>query len=193
MTEEFDEIRHAAAALIHAHWRFFLADGVVMMALGLAAVIVPDIASLTIAIFIGWLFFVGGIFRSLTAWRRRGAPAAGWSLLTGLLAVVLGLVLIVRPLQSVVTLTLAMAVFFVVGGIGAIVLAIEYRRHLPSWGWMAMSGVVDLVLAYLIWLGWPSSAAWALGLFAGVNMFFLGLSLLMTALAARALGGGQQR
>ncbi len=190
MMPDIEEIRREAATAMHAHWKFFLADGIVMMVLGLAAIVVPDIASVAITIFIGWLFFVGGIFRSLTAWRRRAAPAFGWSLLTGLLAVVLGLILVARPLQGVITLTLALAVFFVVGGVGAIVIAVEFRRHLASWRWTVFSGIVDLVLAYLIWVGWPSSAGWAIGLLAGVNMLFLGLSLLMTALAARALGGG---
>jgi len=187
MIPDIEEVRREVAAAMHAHWRFFLADGVVMMILGLAAIVVPNLASLAITIFIGWLFFVGGIFRTLTAWRRRGTPAFAWSLLTGLLAVVLGLVLIWRPLQGVVTLTLALVLFFVVGGVAAIVIAVEFRRHLASWGWTLFSGIVDLVLAYLIWQGWPSSAGWAIGLLAGINMLFLGLSLLMTALAARTL------
>jgi len=50
------------------------------------------------------------------------------------------------------------------------------------------SGIIDLLLAYLIWQGWPSSADWAIGLLVGVNMLFLGLSLVMTALTARLMG-----
>ncbi len=187
---ELDEIHREAAAMIHAHWKFFLADGIVMMILGAAAIVVPNLASLAITILVGWLFFVGGIFRTLTAWRRRRAPAFGWSLATGLLAVVLGVVLLARPLAGMVTLTLALAAFFIAGGIGTILVALEHRRHLTSWGWLLTSGVIDLVLAFLIWQGWPSSAGWVIGLLAGINMFFLGLSLVMTAVAARALGPG---
>lgn len=189
MVPDFEEVRREVAAAIHAHWKFFLADGLVMMILGAAAIVVPNIATLAITILIGWLFFVGGIFRTLTVLRRWRAPAFGWSLLTGLLAIALGLILLLRPLAGMITLTLALAAFFVIGGIAAIVVALEFRRYLRSWGWMLLSGIVDLLLAYLIWRGWPSSAGWAIGLLAGVNMFFLGLSLLMTAIAARALGG----
>jgi uncharacterized membrane protein HdeD (DUF308 family) len=185
---EFDEIRREAAAAIHDHWKFFLADGVLMMLLGAAAIIVPDLASLAITIFVGWLFFVGGVFRALMAWRRRRSPAFGWSLATGLLAALLGIILVARPLQGMLTLTAALAAFFIIGGIGTLLIAFEYRRHLTSWGWLLLSGVIDLVLAYLILEGWPSSAGWAIGLLAGINMFFFGLSLVMTAIAARALG-----
>jgi uncharacterized membrane protein HdeD (DUF308 family) len=190
MLPDINQLRHEAAARIHDHWKFFLFDGIAMMLLGALAIVVPNIASLAITIFVGWLFFVGGIFRALAAWRRRRAPAFGWSLATGLLATLLGIILVARPLQGMLTLTLALAVFFLAGGIGTLLIAFEYRRHLTSWGWLLMSGVIDLVLAYLIFEGWPSSAGWAIGLLTGINMFFFGLSLVMTAIAARALGDG---
>ncbi len=95
--------------------------------------------------------------------------------------------LVLRPIAGVLTLTIWLGAFFLIEGIAAIFLAIEHRRHLPSWGWVLFSGLVDLLLAYLIWDGWPSSAAWAIGLLVGINMVFLGLSLIMTALAARTM------
>jgi uncharacterized membrane protein HdeD (DUF308 family) len=94
---------------------------------------------------------------------------------------------LLRPIAGVLTLTLALIAFFILEGLSAILLALEHRRHLPSWGWVLFSGLVDLLLAFLIWDGWPSSADWAIGLLVGINMVFLGLSLIMTALAARAM------
>jgi len=49
---------------------------------------------------------------------------------------------------------------------------------------------VSLLLAFLIVWGWPSTAAWAIGLLVGINMLFFGLSLTMTALAARLMTPG---
>jgi uncharacterized membrane protein HdeD (DUF308 family) len=183
----FDSMQRRLADAIHAHWKFFLAEGIVMLVLGLLAIAVPEVASLAIAILIGWLFFVGGIFRTMSVLRHRGMPGFAWSLLTAVLAIVLGLVLLLRPIAGVLTLTIALVVFFVVEGVAAILLAVEHRQHLPSWGWVLLSGLVDLLLAYLIWDGWPSSAGWAIGLLVGINMVFVGLSLIMTALAARTM------
>ena len=184
---ELGDLRHRLAAAIHGHWKLFLAEGIVMVILGLVAIAVPEVASLAIAIFIGWLFFVGGIFRTLSLLRHRHLPGFGWALATSILAILLGLVLVARPITGVLTLTLALVVFFILEGVGAILLAVEHRRHLPSWGWVLFSGLVDLLLAFLIWDGWPSSAGWAIGLLVGINMLFLGLSLIMTALAARTM------
>ena len=185
---DIEGIRRQMAATIHGHWKLVLAQGVVMVVLGFLAVIEPNVATLAVSIFVGWLFFIGGIFRTLWVWRSRAMPGFAWSLLTALLAIVFGLILIFRPLAGALTLTMILVAFFILEGITAIVLAVQHRAHLRSWGWVLFSGIVDLLLAYLIWAGWPSSADWAIGLLVGINMVFLGLSLLMTALAARLMG-----
>jgi uncharacterized membrane protein HdeD (DUF308 family) len=185
---DIDAIRRQMAATIHAHWKLFLAQGIVMMVLGLLAVAMPNIATLAVEIFVGWLFFVAGIFRAASAWRARRLPGFGLSMLSALLAVALGLILLLKPPAGVLTLTMVLIAFFILEGVAGVVIAIEHRDHLKSWGWVLFSGIVDLLLAYLIWQGWPSSASWAIGLLVGINMVFLGLSLLMTALAARLMG-----
>jgi len=184
---DFGGVRRGLASAFHAHWKLFLAEGLVMMVLGLLAIAVPEVASLAITIFIGWLFFIGGIFRTVSLVQHRNMPGFGWSLATALLAIALGLVLLLRPIAGVLTLTIALVAFFIIEGITAILLALEHRKHLPSWGWVLFSGLVDLLLALLIWDGWPSSAAWAIGLLVGINMVFSGLSLVMTAIAARTM------
>ncbi|HYZ42043.1 MAG TPA: HdeD family acid-resistance protein [Stellaceae bacterium] len=187
-TANLETIRRQLALAIHAHWKLFLGEGIVMIVLGFLAVALPNIATLAVEIFIGWLFFVGGVFRVVSLWHSRQRPGFVWSMLTALLAVALGLILIFRPLAGVLTLTMVLVAFFIIEGVASIIGAIEHRRHLRSWGWVLFSGIIDLFLAYLIWQGWPSSAGWAVGLLVGINMLFLGLSLVMTALAARLMG-----
>jgi uncharacterized membrane protein HdeD (DUF308 family) len=184
---QLEQIRRKVAEAIQAHWKLFLIQGVVMMILGLIAIAVPNVATLAIAIFVGWLFLIGGTVRVLSVWRARSAPGFAWSLVTALLAIVLGLILVLNPLEGVLTLTMVLIALFVVEGVAAILIALEFRRHIRQWGWTLFNGIVDLVLAYLIFQGWPSTAAWAIGLLVGINMLFLGLSLTMTALSGRAM------
>lgn len=184
---QLEQIRRKVAEAIQAHWKLFLIQGIVMMILGLIAIAVPNVATLAIAIFVGWLFLIGGTVRVLSVWRARSAPGFAWSLVTALLAIVLGLILVLNPLEGVLTLTMVLIVLFIVEGVAAILIALEFRRHIRQWGWTLFNGIVDLVLAYLIFQGWPSTAAWAIGLLVGINMLFLGLSLTMTALSGRAM------
>lgn len=185
-----NELRRVIAAAFQAHWKLFLVQGILMMILGLLAVALPHISTVAVEIFVGWLFFIGGVFRALSVLPARGMPGFWWSLLTALLAAALGLVLIAQPSEGVLTLTMVLMVLFIVEGIAAILIALGFRRHLHNWRWTLFSGVVDLVLAYLIWQGWPGTAAWAIGLLVGINMFFFGASTAMIAIAARSTGNG---
>ena len=174
---------------LHAHWRGFLVTGVVMVILGILAATLPNVSSLAIEILVGWLFFTGGLVRAATVMRGRHLPGYWGSILGGVCAMALGALLIARPLQGVVTLALVMAAVFAVEGITAILIGFDFRRHVKNWLLTVSGGVINLVLAYLIWAQWPGSATWIIGLYAGVNMIMIGIPLIATALAARTLRG----
>jgi uncharacterized membrane protein HdeD (DUF308 family) len=184
-----EEIRRQVLATIHAHWKLFLIQGVAMIVLGMLAVALPNISTLEIELLVGWLFIVGGFLRVVTIYRKRHMPGFWWSLLSGILAMIFGMILIARPLQGIVTLTVVLTAFFIIEGVAAIFIALDFRRHLRHWGWTLLSGIVSLGLAYLIVKGWPSTAAWVIGLYVGVNMIFFGMSLIMTSIAARRISG----
>ncbi|HEX7789617.1 MAG TPA: DUF308 domain-containing protein, partial [Afipia sp.] len=109
-----------------------------------------------------------------------------WSLLSAALALAAGIILIVQPVAGTLTLTLVVSAYFIAEGITTIMYALAHRRELSGrWGWLLMSGIVDLVVAALIIAGLPGSAAWAIGLLIGINLVFGGTSLIGMALAAR--------
>lgn len=185
--QPIENLQHELMSAMHEHWRILLAQGVVMIALGVIAVLLPNIATLAIEILIGSLFLFGGLIRLLTLSRCRNVPGYWWSIVLALLATALGVVLLAQPAQGALTLTMVLVAFFIVEGVLSIAIAFGFRATLRGWAWTLFSGIVDLILAYLIWRGWPDSAAWAIGLLVGINMFFLGLSLAMTAIAARTM------
>jgi len=182
-----DELRHDIREAIRSHWVLFLIQGLIMVVLGLFAVFAPMIATLAVEIFAGWLFLVSGIVGLVGALKARRVPGFWWGVITALLALALGLYLIWRPFAGILSLTLAVAAFFSAQGILQIITAIEHRSVLPSWIWMLVGGVVNLILALIILSGWPGTAAWTLGLPFGINLFMWGLSLVMTAVACRAV------
>ena len=184
-SQQFEKLQHQVAAAMREHWKMVLAQGVVMIVLGLLAVLLPNIATLAVEILIGSLFLAAGLMRLITLMRCRSAPGFGWSVALAALSALLGAVLLVQPMQGTLTLTIVLIAFFAAEGIASIIIAFKIHRPMRSWLWTLGSGVVDLVLAYLIWRGWPASAAWAIGLLVGINMCFLGTSLAMMALAAR--------
>ena len=136
--------------------------------------------------FIGWLLLFSGIAGLYTTFSMRPMPGFWWSLLSAILGIAAGLVLLFSPGTGAVSLTIVLVAFFIIEGIASIMFALEHRRELPgSWVMMLLSGIVDLVLGGMIFLGLPSSAAWAIGLLVGINMIFGGVALIAMALQAR--------
>jgi uncharacterized membrane protein HdeD (DUF308 family) len=178
---------------MHDHWGLFLAEGIALIVLGLAAIILPLILGIVATVLLGWLFLIAGIVGLVSTFRGRQAPGFEWSLISALVAIVAGSIVLWNPLQSLITLpdslvTLAyvMLAYFTVDGILMIVLAIVHRRELSSkWEWIMANGFIDLILAGIIISGLPGTLAWALGLLLGIDMLFGGASLIAMALAAR--------
>jgi uncharacterized membrane protein HdeD (DUF308 family) len=183
---DINRLQSAFTASLREHWRLFLLEGIVLVILGAAAIMLPQVATIAAEILVGWLILISGIVGLINTFRMRRAPGFGWSLLSAILGIVTGALLLWWPLTGTVSLTLILSVFFVIEGVATIMFALEHKRELSGrWGWMLVSGVVDLILAGLIVLGLPGTATWAIGLLVGINMVFGGWALIAMALHAR--------
>jgi uncharacterized membrane protein HdeD (DUF308 family) len=179
-------MERAVANAIREHWKLFLVEGIILIILGMAAILVPPIATLAFELVIGWLFLFSGIVGLITTFWMRNAPGFWWSLFSAVVAIAAGIVLLRWPLSGTLSLTFVLIAFFVIEGIVTIMYAIDHRGQLSGrWGWMLASGVVDLMLAGIIFAGLPGTAAWALGLLVGINMVFGGTAMIGMALAAK--------
>jgi len=171
---------------IHKHWVLFLVEGIILVLLGAAAIILPVIATLAFTLLIGWLFLLSGAVGLVTTFWMRNAPGFWWSLISGVVGIAAGIVLIRWPISGTISLTLVLIAFFIVEGIVTLMYAIEHRARLSGrWGWMLASGIIDVTLAVLLILGLPGAALWALGLILGINLIFGGWALIFMALHAR--------
>jgi uncharacterized membrane protein HdeD (DUF308 family) len=132
------------------------------------------------------VFLVSGIVGLFTTFWMRHAPGFWWSLLSAVLAIVVGFLLLAFPISGAFSLTIVLIAFFIIEGVASIMFALDHKRELSGrWGWMLASGIVDLILAALIFAGLPSTAAWAIGVLVGINMLFGGSALIAMALHAR--------
>ena len=173
-------------AAVQAHWKAFLFEGIVLAVLGLAAMIVPPLASLAVTIFIGWMFLISGVAGLFVTYWARQMPGFWWSLFSAALAVLAGGILLANPAQGVLTLTIVVGAYFLAEGVITIMYALEHRRELSArWSWLLVSGLMDLLIAFLIISGLPGTAEWAIGLLVGINLVLGGASLVGMALAAR--------
>lgn len=174
------------ARSLGAHWKWFLAEGILLLALGILAVLTPFVAGIATALFLGWLFLFSGVMGLFCTYKERAMPGFWWALLSSAIAVLAGLSLLFRPLIGLFSLTFILIAYFLIDGVLTIMLGFEYKRQGSSrWGWVVFSGVVDLVLAALLISGLPGTALWAVGVIVGIDLAFGGAALIGLALAAR--------
>ena len=184
--EDFSRLQSVMNRTVKTHWKAFLFEGILLVVLGVAALILPPPASLAIAIFLGWMFLVSGIGGLIVTYWARSTPGFWWSLISAALAVLAGILLLARPMQAVLTLTIVLGAYFLAEGVATIMYALEHRRELSGrWSWLLISGLVDIAISFMVITGLPSSAEWAIGILVGINLLFGGASLIGMALAAR--------
>jgi uncharacterized membrane protein HdeD (DUF308 family) len=178
------ELRHELNAL-RGNWFWFVLLGVALVILGIVALGAVVIASLAAAVAIGILLLMAGAAEVIGAFWCRGWSGFFLHLLSGVLSIVVGVLFIRAPLNALAALTLLVACFLLVGGIFKIVAAVAYR--FAAWGWSLAGGIIDVVLGVLIWLEWPGSAYWVIGLFVGINLIFRGMNWIALGLALKVL------
>jgi uncharacterized membrane protein HdeD (DUF308 family) len=173
-------------AAVRAHWKAFLVEGILLALLGLGAIVIPPLASLAVTIFLGWIFLVSGIAGLVLTFWARQMPGFWWSLISAVLAIGTGIILLLRPVQGTLTLTIVVGAYFLAEGVATIMYALEHRRELSGrWSWMLVAGLMDIVISFFIIAGLPGSALWAIGLLVGINLLIGGTALIGMALAAR--------
>jgi len=156
-----------------------------MGALGLTALVIMPAATLGTILVLGWLLVVSGIAEMVQVFRVRRWGGLFLHVIGGILGVLIGLLVITRPLVGAMASTLLFASFFAVIGLFWLIAAV--RLKFPKWGWALFDGVITLGLGILLWVSWPVSALWFLGLTVGVSLILRGWSYLMFALAIRNL------
>ena len=185
---DVSDLQSRMGAAVQAHWKAFLVEGIILALLGLAAIIIPPLASLAVTVFLGWMFLISGIAGlALTFWARQ-LPGFWWSLISAVLAMGAGIILLARPVQGTLTLTIVVGAYFVAEGVATIMYALEHRRELSGrWSWMLVAGLMDIMISFFIIAGLPGSALWAIG----INLLIGGTALIGMALAARNNGAAQ--
>jgi uncharacterized membrane protein HdeD (DUF308 family) len=179
-----------ATSTIAAEARHFTGWSVVvsilMILAGVLAIGLPVAAGIAVNIVVAWLLVFAGVAHLVFGWHLRAIGGIVWQVLLGVLYIGIGVYLLAHPVAGLATLTLALAIYLFAEGVLELILAFQVRSR-QARGWLALDGVVTLILGFMIWRTWPASTEWAIGTLVGISMIFSGATRLMFSLAARSL------
>ncbi|MBI5261943.1 MAG: HdeD family acid-resistance protein [Bradyrhizobium sp.] len=160
-------------APLRAKWGWIVALGVVYIFGGTIALGSMFLATVASVLMVGVMMIIAGVAEVINAFQMKSwGKFLIWALL-GVLYVVAGFVTFQNPLFAAVLLTLLLGASLVVSGILRIFLALSMKRG-TFWGWVALSGVITLLLGILILARWPINSVYILGLFLGIDLIIAG-------------------
>jgi uncharacterized membrane protein HdeD (DUF308 family) len=186
LNSEINQIQLNMRGFLQQHWQWFAAEGLFLISMGSAAIIVPNVFTLGITLFLGWLLIICGMLQTIRVINTTNMPGAWVWLFSGIFQIVIGYFFVADPLEGRMTLALLLSLFFAMDGVAKIYLALLFRP-LARWGWMIFSGLASLLMAVIVWAGWPGTASWVPGLLLGVNLIFSGWALLSLSLQHKAV------
>jgi len=162
--------------------------GIVLVVLGMLSIAAPLISGVAIVLLVGVFMIAGGIARMLWAFRSGSFGRGLLSVVLGGLFILAGALVLARPLIGLASLTMLLAVFFLMDGVFEIMAAFKLKPT-EGWWWLLVGGIASLVLGFMIWRQWPLSGAWATGVLVGIKMLFAGIEMigLVTATSSPVL------
>jgi len=166
---------------VSQHWAWFLAFGIGLLLLGIAAVGRSVTTTVVSMVFFGWLLAMASGIEIVQAVMVGKWAGFFLHLLAAIVYGVTGFIFIRRPLAGAEVMTLLMGALFMIGGLFELLGAPLVQ--LPAWGWHAFDGVISFVLGLLILAQWPASGLWVVGLFVGIRLISCGIAWIALALS----------
>lgn len=180
-----DTITLTASQEIAHQWGWFLAFGIVIALLGLAAMIRSFAATVASMVFFGWLLVFAGGIEFIDS-----IMVGHWSgfflhLLAAVFFTLTGILFLTRPVISAEAVTFMMSLFFLGSGLYQVIASLW--SHMQGWGWHVFDGVLAMLMGGLLLARWPLTGLWAIGLFVGIYLFMTGISWVAIATQLRKM------
>ncbi len=184
MNYMFDnELNEKTIQQIQEHRKSFLFLGISLVVFGTLATIFAYTSTIFSVIYLGIFLIILGVFEGIQSFTLSRWSNFFLHLFLGVLYTIGGFFIVMHPAENAISLTLLLAIFFIVTGVLKVIFALA--KNVPHKGWLAFNGVVTFILGVLIWQQWPLSGLWVIGMLIGIDAIFTGWTLIMLSFAAK--------
>ena len=160
---------------------WFMVIGIALVLIGIAAIIFPVTATATVEIVLGWILVFNGLLTVIHSCGARNFGGSISRLLAGIVAIVIGFLILTHMLAATIAITLLVAIFLLTSGILKTIISLQMRR-VKNWGWLLLNGILSIILGVLF-LKNPLSGVWIIGFLIGIDILFGGWAMIMIGTA----------
>ena len=177
-------MREAMRETVKRHSLWYLIQSALMIVAGVLALVFPALSSLAVVFYLGWLLIITGILQAISLMGARQVPHFWIQLLSVALFLIVGWLFLQNPEAGLLSLTLLLIVLFMVEGFSKVIFSLTIKPF-PNWGWVLASGIVGILLSFVLLANTPVTAVWLLGMLLGVQLIAEGAALWVLAWHAR--------
>lgn len=182
--ENTENVKFESLTLLRNKWYWFLIAGIICLGGGVFSLYQPFFATLTVEMLVAWIFIFSGIINIVHTFQINDQKGKYWAIAWGVLSVLIGIVLILRPLEGIISLTLMIATLLV--ACGTLQIFYAYQLHsLRGWGWLLLGGIIAVLLGSVIFIQIDELAGVALGTFLAINLIMNGTALVLASFAIK--------
>jgi len=160
--------------------------GVITILAGIASILAPLATGVSIVVAVGLFVTAAGILRMIWAFSAGTFGGGILAFAIGVLTLLCGLSLVSNPIFAFGFLTVLLSIYLLADGISEIAAAFQLGGQSGRL-WMILGGVVSILLAGMMWQQYPLSGGWAIGVFLGIKLLFIGIAILTVGSGARTL------
>ena len=169
---------------------YVLIEGILLSALGLGMLMLPKITTISFGLMLCLTFVVYGGYKVINAILTRNYSRHFiLNILAGLLLFLVGVFLFMAPMFTLILITSAIGVYFILESISSTAFAVQNKNTLYFWWLEILVGVMQFLLGLIVILGLPSTALWVVGILAGVNFLIAGIVLISMYLSTKYILG----
>ncbi len=170
-------------------WGWLFVLGLLMIFLGTLGIYLSVWVTLATVLVFGGFVLAGGVLQLIQGLKMKEERWAGrlTHFFIALLYILMGGLIIYDPVGASLGITLAIAALLVV--IGGVRISYAFKCRKQKWGWVLplVFGLIDLVLATIIFIGWPVTGLWVIGLFVSIEMIMNGWYLTLLGMLVRKM------
>jgi uncharacterized membrane protein HdeD (DUF308 family) len=170
------------------HWGLVLTYGIVTLVLGIILLVWPDASVTVLAVLLAIQLIVAGVLRIVQAISTDRLEGAARALigLSGGLALIVGLLILRDPLQSVLVVTMILGAFWIISGVIEILgafMGVEREGR----GWALLGGALSIVFGAIL-IEWTDISLRVLVVLSGAWLVVVGVIAVLAAIRLRNVG-----
>lgn len=165
-----------ASGMVTKNRKRLMGYGILSVVFGLIGIYMSTAMTITSILIIGILMLIVGIVFMVESFSSPDWKGKLLNLVLSILYIGAGIVTILNPLATAVWFTLFLAIFLAMIGVMRIIMAFQIKDRSSGWGWVAFGGILNIILGLLVYLQWPSSGLWVIGLFISIELIIQGIN-----------------